>query len=94
MIPGGKMAARPLHFFWIADCSGSMAGDKIQSLNTAIRNAIPEMKSVAQSNPHAQVLVRAVKFSSGAQWHIHQPRIPKLYLPLIRWLCLVCWGLV
>jgi uncharacterized protein YegL len=73
MIPGGKMAARPLHFIWIADCSGSMSGDKIQSLNTAIRNAIPEMKNVAQSNPHAQVLVRAVKFSSGAQWHIHQP---------------------
>jgi uncharacterized protein YegL len=73
MIPGGKMAARPLHFIWIADCSGSMSGDKIQSLNTAIREAIPEMKNVAQSNPHAQVLVRAIKFSSGAQWHIHQP---------------------
>jgi uncharacterized protein YegL len=73
MIPGGEMAARPLHFFWIADCSGSMSGDKIQSLNTAIREAIPEMKRVAQSNPHAQVLVRAVKFSSGAQWHIYQP---------------------
>src|SRR5271157_2262040 len=73
MIPGGKMAARPLHFIWIADCSGSMSGSKIESLNTAIKNAIPEMQGVAQSNPHAQVLVRAIKFSSGAQWHIHQP---------------------
>jgi uncharacterized protein YegL len=72
MIPGGQMAARPLHFFWIADCSGSMAGDKIQSLNTAIRETLPEMRRVAQSNPHAQVLVRAIKFSSGAQWHIPQ----------------------
>src|SRR5947209_4904366 len=64
MIPGGEMAARPLHFFWIADCSGSMAGDKIQSLNTAIREAIPEMRRVAANNPNAQVLVRAIKFSS------------------------------
>jgi uncharacterized protein YegL len=73
MLPGGEMAARPLHFFWIADCSGSMAGDKIKSLNTAIREAIPEMRRVAQSNPNAQVKVRAIKFSSGATWHIAQP---------------------
>lgn len=73
MIPGGEMSARPLHFFWIADCSGSMAGDKIQSLNTAIREAIPEMRYVASNNTNAQVLVRAVKFSNGANWHIAVP---------------------
>lgn len=70
--PGGEMATRPLHFIWIADCSGSMAGEKIQSLNFAIREAIPAMQEVAADNPHAQVLVRALKFSSGAQWHISQ----------------------
>lgn len=71
--PGGEMATRPLHFIWIADCSGSMAGEKIQSLNFAIHEAIPAMQEVAADNPHAQVLVRALKFSSGAQWHISQP---------------------
>jgi uncharacterized protein YegL len=71
-LPGGEMSGRPLHFIWIADCSGSMSGDKIQSLNTAIREAIPEMRRVAQSNPHANVLVRAIKFSSGATWHVTQ----------------------
>ncbi|MDW8300804.1 MAG: tellurium resistance protein, partial [Anaerolineae bacterium] len=35
--PGGALANRPLHFFWVVDCSGSMAGDKIQSLNTAAK---------------------------------------------------------
>jgi uncharacterized protein YegL len=50
-----------------------MSGDKIQSLNTAIREAVPEMRQVAANNPNAQVLVRAVKFSSGAQWHIATP---------------------
>ena len=25
--PGGELASRPLHFFWIVDCSGSMYGD-------------------------------------------------------------------
>jgi uncharacterized protein YegL len=72
--PGGELASRPLHFIWIADSSGSMQEDgKIQALNTAIREAIPHMKKVAEDNPNAQVLVRAVKFSDGAQWHISQP---------------------
>jgi uncharacterized protein YegL len=73
MRPGGELATRPLHFIWIADCSGSMAIDgKIQSLNTAIKEAIPHMQDVADENPNAQVLVRAVKFSDGAQWHVSQ----------------------
>ncbi len=72
--PGGELASRPLHFIWIADSSGSMEQDgKIQALNTAIREAIPHMQKVAEDNPNAQVLVRAVKFSNGAQWHISQP---------------------
>ena len=72
--PGGELATRPLHFIWIADCSGSMAVDgKIQSLNTAIKEAIPSMQDVADENPNAQVLVRAVRFSDGAQWHVSQP---------------------
>lgn len=72
--PGGELATRPLHFIWIADCSGSMSTDgKIQALNMAIREAIPHMQKVADENPNAQVLVRAIEFSNGAQWHISQP---------------------
>jgi uncharacterized protein YegL len=73
-LPGGELASRPLHFIWIADCSGSMGVDgKIQQLNFAIRDAIPHMQKVAEDNPNAAVLVRAIRFSNGAQWHIAQP---------------------
>ena len=73
-LPGGALASRPLHFIWIADCSGSMGIDgKIQALNNAIREAIPHMQQVAAENPNAQVLVRALAFSNGARWHISQP---------------------
>jgi uncharacterized protein YegL len=72
--PGGELTTRPLHFVFMADCSGSMSIDgKIQSLNTAIREAIPNMQKVAKENPNAQVYVRAIKFSTGAQWHLSQP---------------------
>jgi uncharacterized protein YegL len=46
---------------------------KIQSLNNAIREAVPPMKQVADANPNARVLVRAIKFSTGAAWHVDEP---------------------
>lgn len=71
--PGGKMASRPLHFIFIVDCSGSMLNDgKIQALNNAIIEALPHMKNVARDNAHTEVLVRAVKFSTGADWHVRE----------------------
>ncbi|MGH9466888.1 MAG: vWA domain-containing protein [Terriglobales bacterium] len=72
--PGGELASRPLHFFWICDCSGSMQSDgKIQALNNAIREAIPHMQRAAGENPHAHVLVRALRFADGARWHVATP---------------------
>lgn len=72
--PGSRLAARPLHFFIVADCSGSMAADgKMQSLNNAIRETLPHLVDVAAQNPHAELLVRCIAFSSGARWHIETP---------------------
>lgn len=68
-MPGGPMANRPVHFFWLLDCSGSMMGSKISELNFAIKEALPEMQSAAKSNPAAKLMVRALTFSTGASWH-------------------------
>lgn len=67
--PGGELATRPLHFFWIADCSASMGLDgKIQALNTAIREALPHMRDVQEENANATIMLRTLRFSSGARW--------------------------
>lgn len=72
-MPGGQMSTRPLHFIWILDCSGSMAANgKIEALNNAIREAIPNMRDVADDHPNAQILVRVVKFSDTAEWQVRQ----------------------
>jgi uncharacterized protein YegL len=72
--PGGRLSTRPLHFFWLADCSGSMAADgKIQALNNAIRETIPHLRDVASDNPYAEMLVRCAAFSTGARWHLQTP---------------------
>ena len=71
--PGGELASRPLHFIWLTDCSGSMNGAKISALNNAIREAIPHMRDVAEDNPNAEILVRALRFANGATWHLAKP---------------------
>jgi len=74
VMPGGEMANRPLHFIWIVDCSGSMAYEgKIQALNNAVREAIPQMRDAADAQPQAQVLVRVISFSEGARWIVAEP---------------------
>jgi len=72
--PNVRLANRPLHFFYLCDCSGSMAAQgKMQALNQAIRQSLPGMTRVARDNPEARVLVRAVAFADQASWHIATP---------------------
>lgn len=71
--PGGALANRPLHFFWVVDCSGSMSGDKIDTVNHAIQECIQPMRDEAAGNPNAQLFIRTLKFSSGASWVTPEP---------------------
>ncbi|MCR4654619.1 MAG: VWA domain-containing protein [Lachnospiraceae bacterium] len=66
--PGSELASRPLNFFWVVDCSGSMFGEKMGTVNNAIQETVPEMQEAAEGNPNAQLMVRTLKFSSGASW--------------------------
>lgn len=71
--PGGELATRPLHFFWIVDCSGSMYGEKIGTVNHAIQSVIPEMADEAANNLNAQLLIRTLRFSDTASWVTEAP---------------------
>lgn len=66
--PGGELASRPLHFFWVVDCSGSMHGEKIATVNNAVQECIKPMQDAADENPNAQLYIRTLKFSQGAEW--------------------------
>jgi uncharacterized protein YegL len=75
--PGVQLARRPLHFFLLVDCSGSMASaGKMTALNTAVREVLPHLSETAQSNPHAEITVRSIGFATGAHWHIQSPTHP------------------
>ena len=72
--PGARLSARPLHFIFLLDGSGSMGADgKIDALNDAIRSALPHLRDLADQNPFVDLLVRAVVFADGARWHVAEP---------------------
>lgn len=70
---GGQAAQRDLHFIFLADCSGSMIGEKIAALNAGIEAAIGPMRSVVANHSEVRVLVRAIRFAQTASWHVAQP---------------------
>lgn len=68
------MARRELHVIWLLDTSGSLNVDgKIQALNVALQETIPQLQDAARENSSVEVLVRAIAFSNGARWHIERP---------------------
>lgn len=72
--PGARLERRPLHVVFVLDVSGSMAEDgKIEALNAAVAGTLPHLVELAERNPFAEMLVRAIVFSDGARWHIADP---------------------
>lgn len=72
VMPGGGIARRPLHVIMLADCSGSMAGPRIQALNFAIGDMIQHFASWEREQ-EKRILIRAVAFADEPRWHIHDP---------------------
>jgi uncharacterized protein YegL len=72
-MPGGGIARRPLHVLILADCSGSMKGEKIQALNFAIAQMIQHLSAWEEDQERAQVLIRAIAFATEPRWHVRDP---------------------
>ncbi|WP_141014029.1 vWA domain-containing protein [Nocardioides sambongensis] len=71
---GGAVARRPLHFIFVLDVSGSMnRGGRIQALNNAITEVLPQLRDEARANPHAELLVRVLAFATEPHWVIEEP---------------------
>jgi uncharacterized protein YegL len=70
LMPGGGVARRPLHFIVMADCSGSMKGEKMQALNYALRSMLPHLVDWERDQLQAQLLIRILAFASAPQWAV------------------------
>lgn len=72
-MPGGGIARRPLHVLLLADCSGSMTGEKMAALNFAIGQMMQHLAAWEEDQERAQILVRAIAFADEPRWHIREP---------------------
>jgi uncharacterized protein YegL len=64
---------RQMVLFSVVDTSGSMIGTKIGSVNTAIREVLPELKGIGGSD--VDLKITCLKFSSGCSW-MHPSPVP------------------
>ncbi len=68
-----EVPRRTMVLFFVVDCSGSMSGSKIGTVNTAIEEVIPELKDISESNADAQIKIATLQFSTGARWNESNP---------------------
>ncbi len=68
-----EVPRRTMVLFFVVDCSGSMSGSKIGTVNTAIEEVIPELKDISESNADAQIKIATLQFSTGARWNESSP---------------------
>ena len=55
--------------FYLVDTSGSMTGDKIGSVNSAMEEAIVnDIPSISSANDDAEIRIAIMQFSSGCSW--------------------------
>ncbi|MBO7458667.1 MAG: VWA domain-containing protein [Paludibacteraceae bacterium] len=63
-----EIARRQMSLFFIVDTSGSMDGEKIAAVNTAIREVLPEIADISSENADAQIKVACLQFDNSTQW--------------------------
>ena len=68
-----EVSRRTMVLFFVVDTSGSMTGEKIGKVNSAIDEVIPELKSISEDNADAQIKVATLAFSTGAEWMDSEP---------------------
>lgn len=62
------MPKRVLNIFYVLDTSGSMKGDAIDTLNSAMSETIDELSKQVATNADAQLKISVLEFNSGCDW--------------------------
>ncbi len=63
-----EVARRTMTLFFLVDTSGSMAGSKMGTVNSAIEEVIPEIRKLSSENADAAIKIAVLEFSNGARW--------------------------
>ena len=68
-IKGQDIIARKiLPIIYVLDTSGSMEGDRISAVNSAMSETMEVLRDVSRDNPTAELKIGVLQFSTGAKW--------------------------
>jgi uncharacterized protein YegL len=62
------IARKLLPIIYVLDTSGSMSGDRIAAVNSAMNETMEVLKDVSKKNPTAELKIGVLQFASGASW--------------------------
>lgn len=63
-----EISRKTMVMFFLIDTSGSMEGEKIASLNDAMREMLPDIKEISDKNADALIKIAVLDFASGTEW--------------------------
>ena len=66
-----EIAKKSMVLFFIIDCSGSMGGSKIGTVNSVMEELIPEIQGIGGAD--ADIKLAVLKFSGGSEWMYSEP---------------------
>ena len=66
-----EIAKKSMVLFFLIDCSGSMGGSKIGTVNAVMEELIPEIRGIGGAD--ADIKLAVLKFSGGSEWMYNEP---------------------
>ena len=63
-----EIPRKTMIMFFLIDTSGSMDGDKIATVNDAMREILPDIQNISNSNADALIKIAVLDFASGTEW--------------------------
>lgn len=66
-----EIAKKAMVLFFLIDCSGSMGGSKIGTVNAVMEELVPEIRGIGGAD--ADIKLAVLKFSGGSEWMYSEP---------------------
>lgn len=80
LIDSERPERRQMTLFFLIDKSGSMAGEKIGSVNDAIENVLPMIGEISDNNTDAEIVVAALEFATDTRWLYDSPKLANEFI--------------
>ena len=68
-----EIPRKTMALFFLIDTSGSMSGSNIGQVNDAMREVLPDLKEISDTNADAKIKIAVLSFASGCEWLTPMP---------------------